>query len=164
MRRLTSETRKSSDGHWHAVQVLPRDVALSDHDRKVLERYKGQLSKALDMTPEKNPISAEATATAVSKMILALGGRANEDLAGQSKGEAYIMALDDVPHWAVEAAIRKWYRGECWSHPFARDENDYRFPPAPAVLRKIAMNASLGQCGWAISKIDRILGAQAATK
>jgi hypothetical protein len=43
-----------------------------------------------------------------------------------------MLALNDVPCWAVEETVRKWYRGE-----FDK-EYDYSFPPSPAVLRKHA--------------------------
>jgi hypothetical protein len=70
--------------------------------------------------------------TAVSKMIMALGGKKLSDLTGEAKGEAYTVALNDVPCWAVEEALRKWYRGEF------EKEYDYSFPPASAILRKHA--------------------------
>jgi len=33
-------------------------------------------------------------------------------LAGEAKGEADMLAPEDVPYWAVTIAERKWYRGE----------------------------------------------------
>jgi hypothetical protein len=85
-----------------------------------------------EMTPGHNQQHSAVTLTAVSKMIMALGGRKFGDLTGEAKGEAYMAALDDVPCWAVEEALRKWYRGEF------NKEYDYSFPPAPAILRKHA--------------------------
>jgi hypothetical protein len=84
------------------------------------------------MTPDQNQRFFAVTLTAVSKMIMALGGKKLSDLAGEAKGEAYMAALTDVPCWAVEEAVRKWYRGE-----FDK-VYDYSFPPAPAILRKHA--------------------------
>jgi hypothetical protein len=46
-------------------------------------------------------------------------------------------ALDDIPPWAVVAAIRRWYRGEA-----GNDEGgkiyDCSWCPAPADLRRLA--------------------------
>lgn len=48
------------------------------------------------------------------------------------------MALEDVPYWAVEGAIRLWYRGAA-----GNDERgnpyDCSWAPAPADLRRIAL-------------------------
>jgi hypothetical protein len=41
-------------------------------------------------------------------------------------------ALDDLPAWAVENAVRRWHRAECGVH-------NYTFAPAPGVLRGIAL-------------------------
>jgi hypothetical protein len=56
----------------------------------------------------------------------------------EASGEAFQAALDDVPTWAVAAAVRRWYRGDCGENergqPF-----DYHWRPAPAELRRIAL-------------------------
>jgi len=67
-------------------------------------------------------------------MILVLGGRKLGDLAGEAKGEAYMLALEDVPYWAVTIAERKWYRGEYG------EAYDYSFPPSPAKFRELSRN------------------------
>jgi hypothetical protein len=97
-----------------------------------IERHIEELVGFDVMTPDHNKRYFAATLTAVSKMIMALGGKKFSDLTGEAKGEAYMAALNDVPFWAVEEALRRWYRGE-----FDK-EYDYSFPPAPAILRKHA--------------------------
>ena len=49
-----------------------------------------------------------------------------------AKAEAYMAALEDVQSWAVEAAIRGWYRSE-----YGPGYN-YRWAPGPAELRAVA--------------------------
>lgn len=44
-----------------------------------------------------------------------------------------MIALEDMPAWAVTGAIRGWYRGEHGT------EHNYTFAPAPAVLRRLTM-------------------------
>lgn len=51
--------------------------------------------------------------------------------AARARGKAYLMALDDIPPTAIAEAIVRWHRGE--SGP----GYDYRWPPAPAELRKL---------------------------
>lgn len=84
------------------------------------------------MTPEEDYRHAEHTVTAVSKMMLTLPSREAGDLAAEAKSEAYMAALEDVPFWAVQEAMRRWYRGECGA------KHDYRWQPAPATLRELA--------------------------
>jgi hypothetical protein len=66
-------------------------------------------------------------------MMLTLPSREAGDLAAEAKSEAYMAALDDVPCWAVQEAMRRWYRGECGA------KHDYRWQPAPATLRELAL-------------------------
>lgn len=96
-----------------------------------------------EMTPDHDQRYSAVTLTAVSKMIMALGGKKFSDLTGEAKGEAYMAALNDVPCWAVEEARRKWYRGEF------EKEYDYSFPPAPAILRKHARDEQCLVRYWA---------------
>lgn len=67
----------------------------------------------------------------IGKMLLAYPMAGSSEAAGKARGEAYLAALDDVPPWAIDAAVRRWHRGEC-------GEQNYNFAPAPAILRAIA--------------------------
>jgi hypothetical protein len=42
-------------------------------------------------------------------------------------------ALEDVPNWAVQEAMRKWHRAEYGP------KHDYKWQPAPATLRELSM-------------------------
>ena len=84
------------------------------------------------MTPENADQFAEATLTAVSKMMVTLGGRETGELGAEAKGEAFMAALEDLPSWAVQEASRKWYRGEYGAG------HDYKWMPAPSTLRELA--------------------------
>jgi hypothetical protein len=43
-----------------------------------------------------------------------------------------------VPTWAVAAAVRRWFRGDCGENERGQPY-DYRWRPAPAELRRIAL-------------------------
>lgn len=98
----------------------------------LIERHMEALGAVLTMTPEANPRHAEATMIAVSKMLLVLPSKESGELGAEAKGEAFMDALEDLPFWAVQAAMRKWHRGEYGS------KHDYRWQPAPATLRECA--------------------------
>lgn len=101
--------------------------------RTLIERHEKALAAIMEMTPYEDERHGEQTMLAVTKMMLVLPSRESGDLVGQAKGEAYMAALEDIPSWAVEEAMRKWYRAECG------DKMDYKWQPGPATLREIAM-------------------------
>jgi hypothetical protein len=90
-------------------------------------------------------------------MMLALPSSQQNEAGAEATGEAFQAVLDDLPTWAVAAAMRKWYRGECGLNE--RGEYDYRWRPAPADLRRIAFierHAVLGR----VRTLQRLLDAE----
>lgn len=71
---------------------------------------------------------------------------------GKARGQAYQQALDDIPAWAIAEAARRWNRGE------AGEGNDYKWAPAPAVLRDVC-KASLKPIMEAIDDLRALLDA-----
>lgn len=106
---------------------------MGEGQKVLVEQHISALSNALAMTPEQDIRHAELTMTTVTKMTLVLPSREVGDLAGEARGEAFMAALEDVPCWAVQEAMRKWYRAECGP------KHDYKWQPAPATLRELAM-------------------------
>lgn len=92
----------------------------------------GSVGSLLDQTPAKSGEWEKATLVIVTRMLLALASHKNSEASADAKAEAYMAALDDVPWWGVDAAVRAWYRGECGS------EHDYRWSPDPATLRDLS--------------------------
>ena len=99
----------------------------------LVERHISDLTKVLTMTPYEDERHGELTLVTVTKMTMVLPSRESGDLAGEAKGEAYMAALEDVPSWAVQEAMRKWHRGEYGP------KHDYKWQPAPSTLRELAM-------------------------
>lgn len=99
----------------------------------LIERHVLDLDRVLAMTPAEDQSHGQQTFSAVTKMMMVLPAREAGDFAAEAKGEAYIAALEDVPSWAVEEAMRKWHRAEYG------EKYDYRWQPAPATLRELAM-------------------------
>jgi hypothetical protein len=99
----------------------------------LIENHVSELNQVLAMTPEEDEVHGELTMTTVAKMMLVLPSRESGDLVGEAKGEAYMAALEDVPSWAVQEAMRRWHRGECGA------KHDYKWQPAPATLRELSL-------------------------
>lgn len=99
----------------------------------LVEQHISALETVLAMTPYEDIAHGEFTMTAVTKMSLVLPSKESGDLANEAKGEAYMAALEDVPSWAVQEAMRKWHRSEYGS------KYDYKWQPGPSTLRELAM-------------------------
>lgn len=68
----------------------------------------------------------------IAEMLLAYPGAGATPESSKARGAAYLYALEDLPPWAVQQAIRLWHRGEC-------GERNYNWAPAPAILRDVAL-------------------------
>ena len=90
------------------------------------------LEGQLQHTPLNYDAYGRATIVLVTKMLLALPSAAMTEESAAAKAEAYMDALEDVPSWAVQAAIRGWHRSEYG------DKFNYRWAPVPSELRTVA--------------------------
>ena len=65
----------------------------------------------------------------------AAGGSSVE--AAQARSDVYDDALGDLPPWAINAAIKRWAKGEVPADLNMGTLN-FNFAPSPAVLRRLA--------------------------
>ena len=101
--------------------------------KMLIEQHILCLDQVLMMTPYEADQHGELTMVTVTKMMMVLPSNESGDLVAEAKGEAYMAALEDVPSWAVQEAMRKWHRAEYGP------KYDYKWQPAPATLREMAM-------------------------
>lgn len=130
---LRKETQPDQAGVRRLVPVLPASLIPTKEQKMLIESHVSELDHVLVMTPEEDIAHGELTMMTVTKMMLVLPSRESGDLVGEAKGEAYMAALEDVPSWAVQEAMRRWHRGECGQ------KHDYKWQPAPATLRELSM-------------------------
>jgi hypothetical protein len=109
-----------------------------------LTQHADQCRAMLAECPINHPVFAKGTFGLIAKLMLAKPGRVAGPEATEARMETYQMALEDVPVWAVESAIRRWHRGECDmpSHRYdgkGGEKHDYTWAPESAILRKIAL-------------------------
>lgn len=88
----------------------------------------------------------------IAKMLLAYPAATNSAEVGRARGEAYNAALEGIPAWAVDEAVRLWHRGECGT------DEDYRWAPAPATLRRLA-EKQVSPVNSTIQMLENILSA-----
>jgi hypothetical protein len=107
-----------------------------------------QLERMAVPGPEKRALQA------IGKVVgFYATGQLNESQAAV-KCEVYLSTLNDLPAWAVEEAVNRWFRGECG------EGHNYSFAPSPAVLREIASFVARVAAGQLIL-FRRILNAKA---
>lgn len=142
------------------VTTLPAEMLLASSEQRAIERYVGELERVLGNTPTESATIEAEMLVVVSKMMLALPGQKATEAGAEASGEAYCAALDDLPPWAVLAALRKWYRGDVPPMPKFQQQHNFNFRPGPAILRSIAFREA-GAVRGRVIELQRLLNAEA---
>lgn len=133
-----------------ARRYLAGGLKLTDEQRANIA---GMLSRLRSMaTTEPSREQREATLGLIGKMLMAYPMAGSTAEAGAARGEAYLVALDDVPPWVTAEAIKRWHKGQF------SGEHNYRFAPAPAELREGCM-ALLQGAKQTIAHLEDVLSA-----
>lgn len=127
-----------TDGKRRMTVFLPCSLLLNPVERSEVESHVASLHRLLQQTPLDGDEWEGATLVVITKLMLAVPSSQQSEVGAEASGEAFQAALDDVPTWAVAAAVRRWYRGECGEDDAGKPYS-YRWRPAPADLRRIAM-------------------------
>ncbi len=156
---LNDETRYDLMGKRRRVPTIPCTLTLKAVEREAIESNVAALDSLCAETPSNSTAAEAAMLVVVTTMMLVLPSAAQNELSAEVRGEAFLGALDDIAVWAVEAAIRKWHRGDCGVDNQGRPY-DYHWCPAPAELRRIAFAQM-----WSIKSrsrdLHRLLSAEA---
>lgn len=120
------------------VLVLPAERMPTEEQRTAIEQHIASLRFYLHQTPEHSEQAETAMAMAITKLLLVLPSARRSETGEDIRNDAYLDVLDDVPHWAVENAIRRWHRHSCGNDERERP-HDYKWAPDPGTLRVIAM-------------------------
>jgi hypothetical protein len=120
--------------------------------------HRDSLRSSLLDTPEVSVAAETKVATAVSKLLTVLAGERKSDLVEEARSDVYLDVLDDVAWWAVDAAVRAWFRHDCGTDERGRP-HDYKWAPDPGTLRKIALTLTY-PIGARIRTMQRVLEAR----
>lgn len=121
---------------------LPTGWTMSDAER---DQARNHLSTLTSLLSPDAPFEIEgqlesgqqAKGALLTMMIEGLAGPAEKSkIRADSQVEMYAYAIEELPAWAIEKAIKRWARGSC---PKDVEENPrFAFPPSPATLRALA--------------------------
>jgi hypothetical protein len=137
LERLASSIGKTQ---WQGQPVrldLPPGMELTERDREEIETRLKQITKITTGTNLTINESAKARLSLLTKMLLAFPAAwSSSEAAAQARSDIYDDALGDLPPWAINAAIKRWAKGEV-----PADLNmgimNFTFAPSPAILRKL---------------------------
>lgn len=145
------------EGKFQDVMTLPTSLMPTAEQKNAIRAYQASLSSLQAQTAERGADAEKAILIAVTNLLLVLPGRKSGEHGAEATGEAYLAALDDVPYWAVEAAIRRWYRGECGNDERGEPYNCH-WAPDPAALRRLS-NAEAWRVASRIKELEPVLEA-----
>lgn len=92
--------------------------------------------------------------------MLALPVARQNEVGAEASGEAFLAALDDIPTWAVDEAIRRWHRGECDNSQHGHSFN-YHWRPSPAELRRVSLTVQASFVATSgLAALRRLLSAE----
>jgi len=115
--------------------------------RAAIERRAGELAAALVA------LDTDAMAASLADMLLGFTMQGLGDAGQEGRARSYMIALDDMPAWAVADACRRWLRKE------AGAEFNYAFAPTPPILRGLAETARL-RVSVQLGQLRKLLDAQ----
>jgi hypothetical protein len=132
------QQRSAADGRHRTVPTLPANLILNDAERAEVERHTVDLEALCAQTPSDAVRWEAATLISITELMFVLPSSQQTEAAVEATGKAFLMALDDIPTWAVNEGIRRWHRSECGENERGQPY-DYHWRPAPAELRRIAL-------------------------
>ena len=125
--------------------TLPRPLTVEECS--TLSRSLAEVAPYADAKPD--PVSSLRH---VARLLLGFPAAALSEAAAEARGEAYEVAIEDVPAWAVQAGARRWIRGDVAP---CGDRVNLAFPPSPPQLRALAMDewAKTRGAAWRIRRL-----------
>jgi hypothetical protein len=115
---------------------LPTGWQMAAADRMDAQAHLLRLKEAL--APDKpDPMTASALRLFfLTRLQLGLPiARGTSEEAAEARGDFYEIALEDMPPWTVDKAIRRWIRREIGG--LGLSETNTTFAPGPSTLRQI---------------------------
>lgn len=137
--------------------VLPATLMPTPQQRQAMMSHMESLRSWLRQTSAAGEQWETKVATSIAKLTV-LAGEKRSELGTDAWSEVYLDVLDDVPHWAVEAAIKLWFKHDCGTDERGKP-HDYKWAPDPGMLRKIAQREAFGMSAR-IGSLQRLLEAR----
>ena len=122
--------------------------ALTPDERSILSQLVDEVAPYAEAKPD-----AFSALRQVAKLLAVFPAGNMSDAVIDARSEAYDIALEDVPAWAVEVAAKRWIKGEV---AILGDKPNLSFPPSPPQLRALALD-ELAKMRGALWRYRRLL-------
>jgi len=106
--------------------------ALTPDERSILSQLVDDVAPLAEAKPD-----AFKSLRQVAKLLAVFPAGNISEAVIDARSEAYEIALEDVPAWAVEAAAKRWIKGDV---AILADRPNLAFPPSPPQLRALALD------------------------
>jgi hypothetical protein len=128
---------------------FPSGMDLTANQRTYLQ---GRLNDLARLTTGENPSASKERLSLLTKLLLGFptAGSGGEK-AAEARASFYLDAVDDVAPWAIDAAIKRWVRGDV-------ENSNVDFAPSPGALRRLC-EVETEPFKQQIRQIERLLAA-----
>ncbi len=106
--------------------------ALTPGERSILAQLVDDIAPLAEAKPD-----AFRSLRQVAKLLMVFPTGDLSEAVVDARSEAYETALEDMPAWAVEAAAKRWIKGDVAA---LEDKPNLAFPPSPPQLRALALD------------------------
>ncbi len=131
---------------------FPSGMGLSDQERSDLTAQMDAIQKAITGENLEPVMCSKARLSLLTKLLLGYpaAGSATDE-AGQARLDFYREAISDIAPWALDAAIKRWVRGDV-------GKGNIDWAPSPGALRRLC-EEELEPFQVQIFKLKRLLSA-----
>ena len=128
---------------------FPSGMDLTANQRTYLQ---GRLNDLARLTTGENPSASKERLSLLTKLLLGFptAGSGGEK-AAEARASFYLDAVDDVAPWAIDAAIKRWVRGDV-------ENANVDFAPSPGALRRLC-ETEIEPFKQQMRQIERLLSA-----
>jgi hypothetical protein len=154
---LLSEVHQNDgSGKHRTMTTLPPDMMLAPSEKNAIAVYAGELGKMLEHTPEKTAAAEAETLVHITKLMLSLPGMRSSETGAEAPGKHIRQLWMTCRRGQSPQQFRRWYRGDAMQ--IGKTPHDYRWRPAPAILRALAFAEACTVKGRVI-QLERLISA-----
>lgn len=144
-------------GSHRLMPRIPTASMPSPAQREAVTAHVKSLRSFLEQTAVKSAEHGDVLLELVEELLRAKPSQRAVEMTHAARLTSYIVALDDVPTWAVRESIRRWYRGDC--HTYGQVRPDYTWAPDTDQLRRLSI-AEMWKVGERVRVCQNLLDAQ----
>jgi len=105
--------RSLKDGKFRDVPTLRSSLLLTLAETNEVKRHICLLEELCSRAPNNGDDWRDKTLGLIAELLYARPSRNDTERTVEATARAYLIALNDLPSFAVESALKRWYSGAC---------------------------------------------------